>query len=131
MMNCEPMRVLENLRLFSGAPPQQNWLGRRPIQQLAGPMAPGQPQLRRPNVAAQATGPGGGGRRARRRAVSASEGPRLRVGPAHLVSLNRRDTPPGNACQVRSGTVITGQCGLILLPPRCLEDQKGLTASGD
>ena len=36
---------------------------------------------------------------------------------------------PGNACQVRSGTVITGQCGLILLPSRCLEDQKGLTAS--
>ena len=22
-------------------------------------------------------------------------------------------------------------CGLILLPPRCLEDRKGLTASGD
>ena len=45
--------------------------------------------------------------------------------------LNRRDTPPGNACQVRSGTVITGQCGLILLPPRCLEDQKGLTVLDD
>jgi len=59
------------------------------------------------------------------------EGQRLRVGPAHLVSLNRRDTPPGNACQVRSGPVVTGQCGLILLPPRCLEDQKGLTASDD
>jgi hypothetical protein len=24
--------------------------------------------------------------------------------------------------------VITGQCGAILLPPRCHEDQKGLTA---
>jgi len=28
--------------------------------------------------------------------------------------------------EVRSGAVISGQCGPILLPPRCLEDQEGL-----
>ena len=38
---------------------------------------------------------------------------------------------PSGAPVTSSGPVITGQCGAILLPPRCLEDQKGLTASGD
>jgi hypothetical protein len=30
----------------------------------------------------------------------------------------------GNADEVRSGVVITGRCGPILLPPRCLEIKK-------
>jgi hypothetical protein len=35
-----------------------------------------------------------------------------------ICSAPTADTPLGNACVGRSGTVITGQCGAILLPPR-------------
>ena len=117
IMTCEPLRVLgRNLRPFSGAAPQPNRLGCRCSSSLAdgtGAAVSWAAQLRRPSVAARkspdlaALGVVHGGEPSRPlRAQGCPLAP-------PVCSARAADTPLGDACEVRSGPVITGQCGPI------------------
>jgi hypothetical protein len=53
------------------------------------------------------------------------------TGPDHVTPRRADDTAPRMPDVCRFLAAILARCGPILLPPRCHEDQKGLTASGD
>jgi hypothetical protein len=136
VINCDPMRVLEEISVSSPAP-HHSRAGSATHAATRWLMAPGQPSRGSSPAPMAQRGPRKPPDLAALGAVHGGEPSRppegrqsLPVGPAHLFNPNRRHAT-GNADEVRSGAVITGQCGPILLPPRCLEDQEGLTASGD